>query len=163
MTDAGIARFLNHLRVEPTGCIEWTGSMDSKGYGQVWDEKLHRAPRYAWTLFCGPIPDGLLVCHRCDNPLCVNPAHLFTGTALDNAMDAKLKGRLDRANPPLRPVKPPHRVNFYRAKTHCQQGHPYSGDNLYVTKQGHRLCRTCGRDRKYARYWKAKEKAKEDE
>lgn len=76
-------------------CWLWTASTDSHGYGQFMFEpgKLSRASRIAWQLTRGDIPAGLMVLHRCDVPLCVNPEHLFLGTAQDNAQDMHMKGR----------------------------------------------------------------------
>ncbi len=75
----------------PDECFEWTAAHDSHGYGQIDKVGTHRV---AWELAHGPIPDGLYVCHHCDNPGCVNPAHLFLGTQKDNIHDALGKGRL---------------------------------------------------------------------
>lgn len=62
---------------------------------QVWTERGHeRAHRAAWVEASGPIPLGILVCHRCDNPPCCNPAHLFLGTQSDNIKDGYAKGRI---------------------------------------------------------------------
>lgn len=78
----------------PDACWEWTAGRDGRNYGfyRV-DGKPVKAHRHAHTLVNGPIPDGYLICHRCDNPPCCNPAHLFAGTVRDNALDAKAKGR----------------------------------------------------------------------
>jgi hypothetical protein len=77
------------------GCWMWLGGRFDRGYGRFNPEgKISvRAHRYAWEVTNGPIPDGLIVCHRCDVPLCVNPAHLFLGTHKDNAQDRERKGR----------------------------------------------------------------------
>lgn len=82
----------------PDACHPWTAAA-SGGYGVIGDEngragKNLRANRLAWTLANGPIPEGLHVCHHCDNPPCCNPAHLFVGTRSDNLSDAARKGRL---------------------------------------------------------------------
>jgi len=76
-------------------CWQWTGSTTHKtGYGQMkWDGRLQVASMIAWQLAHGVIPEGLLVLHKCDNRLCVNPNHLFLGTSQDNMDDMKRKGR----------------------------------------------------------------------
>lgn len=84
-------------------CWPWNGARDPYGYGQFWDHYQRRviqAPRVAWELARGPIPDGMKVLHTCDTPPCVNPAHLFLGTDADNVRDAIAKGRRrHRASP----------------------------------------------------------------
>lgn len=74
-------------------CWQWTKG-PKNGYGQVWwGGRLQLVHRVCWELSYGPIPEGMLVCHRCDNPPCVRPSHLFLGTHGDNARDAWAKGR----------------------------------------------------------------------
>lgn len=76
------------------GCWLWTGYQEADGRGRILvNGRREMVYRVAWTEIIGPIPDGLWVCHKCDNPSCVNPAHLFLGTAKDNTQDMLAKGR----------------------------------------------------------------------
>lgn len=79
-----------------SGCWEWSGPLfRGTGYAMVSlaRGKLARGNRVAWELTYGPIPDGLFICHRCDNPRCCNPEHLFVGSPSDNTQDSVIKGR----------------------------------------------------------------------
>lgn len=78
-----------------SGCWEWQAARTSAGYGHFTPTKGVRsyAHRFAWQEVNGPIPEGMHICHKCDNPRCCNPDHLFLGTHLDNIRDRQSKGR----------------------------------------------------------------------
>ncbi len=88
-------RFLRNVIPEPnSGCWLWDGLANSRGYGRIGvNGQDQRAHRVSYEMHCGPIPDGHMVCHRCDVPACVNPDHLFLGSAADNHSDMRRKGR----------------------------------------------------------------------
>lgn len=90
------ARLKAKSALQPSGCIEWQGA-SVRNYGQIRVRnpvnKLMLAHRLAWVLHYGTDPAGLLVCHKCDNPRCINVDHLFVGTTLDNMQDMAAKGR----------------------------------------------------------------------
>jgi hypothetical protein len=92
-------RFDRYVSPEPnTGCHLWIGGTGYAGYGMfhVWPDTF-RANRFAWSMANrAPIPDGLIILHKCDTPSCVNPDHLTVGTHADNAEDMRRKGRLGR-------------------------------------------------------------------
>lgn len=115
-------------------CIVWGGSRFASGYGRIKRNGLTvRAHRWAWERFNGPIPSDLMVCHRCDNPACINPTHLFLGTCKDNLSDMSRKGR--SAN---------------QQKTHCRQGHSLEG--VVPGSDGRRTCRACRLERESSRW-----------
>jgi hypothetical protein len=104
-----LERFMKFVSKDQSGCWLWTGCLSDKGYGRFgqphsYSRKITAvipAHRMAWILLKGEVPDGLFVCHKCDIRACVNPEHLFLGTAKDNMHDMIAKGRA---------VHPPGRV-----------------------------------------------------
>ena len=98
MTDPFI-RFMRKVQVTDSGCWLWTGAISDNGYGRFKNSTEQYAHRLSYKLFKGPIPPGLCVLHTCDNRACVRPAHLWIGTALDNARDCIAKSRARRTPP----------------------------------------------------------------
>lgn len=92
-------RFWSHVTKTESGCWEWKGCrIKGRGYGIVkrfvdGKKKYRKVHRVAYELAIGPVPEGLMVCHHCDNPPCINPEHLFAGTGSDNMSDCVKKGR----------------------------------------------------------------------
>lgn len=123
--------FRSTVRPDPeTACLVWIGSRNEKGYGKVGEPGRGSAyvHRVVWEHLHGPIPDGMVVRHRCDNPPCCRPGHLEIGTYSDNANDAVERGLWNR--PPL--------------KTECHRGHSLTDpENVYVKASGVRVCRAC--------------------
>ena len=116
--------------IPEAGCWIWEKAVNNKGYGVIRLKKKNvYAHRMSYETFIGPIPDGLIVCHRCDTPCCINYRHLFLGTHLDNLIDSVNKGRGIRGK---------------SRWTHCKRGHEYTEDNTYLWN-GHRDCRACRR------------------
>jgi hypothetical protein len=97
MTD--LERLLSKTQIDPvTGCWNWTASKDTHGYGHLRHQgRIRLAHRFSYELHCGPVPEGMQVCHKCDNRVCLNPDHLFIGTWRDNMLDKLAKGRQSRA------------------------------------------------------------------
>lgn len=145
--------------VEKTeGCWLWKASL-RRGYGQFFIARglTVRAHRFSYELHIGAIPDGMMVCHRCDNPICVRPEHLFLGTAKDNARDMIEKGRApkvsfeERSRRARVAIAGGARPPVARRRTNCAKGHPLTGDNVLRWAQRDRagrriekrLCRIC--------------------
>ena len=110
-------------------CWEWIASSDKDGYGYLRiNKKKPKAHRLAYEIWVGPIPkDKPHVLHHCDNPPCINPEHLYTGTNADNVADRVKKNRTSR---------------YWSTRTHCKQGHEYNEINTRFYN-GERVCRPC--------------------
>lgn len=95
--DTIIYRLIRKTMKMPSGCVEWIGCRDTYGYGSIalpgMKGNMLHVHRASYELFVGPIGEGLQVLHRCDNPSCVAPSHLFSGTQADNMKDMARKGR----------------------------------------------------------------------
>jgi hypothetical protein len=89
-------RFFNNIikSDDDKGCWIWVGLASKQGYGRMTIKKKQKlAHRYSWEFHFGEIPEKMFICHKCDNPPCVNPAHLFVGNRSDNAKDMVSKNR----------------------------------------------------------------------
>lgn len=92
--EKAVERFWSRASKPRRGCWEWQGPRNGSGYGIVnFRDQMWRTHRLSLTLASGPIEDGLQVCHRCDNPPCIRPDHLYVGSALENSMDRADRGR----------------------------------------------------------------------
>jgi hypothetical protein len=125
-------RILNRIAVQPDGCWQWTGAIQSRGYGAArgLDQRMWKAHRLVWTLLRGPIPDDLVIDHLCLNKPCVNPDHMELVTTAENTRRA-----LGVRGAPV---------------NQCLRGHVYDDANTYWHR-GRRYCRACMkvRDERY--------------
>ena len=134
ITHMKISQFLRRVNAigerSGDGCWEWDGTRTLGGYGRAYVEGPNRSVhRYVVEILYGPVARHLDVCHRCDNPCCCNPDHLFVGTRSENMRDCVAKGRF---------------TNYRANQTHCKRGHPLSGPNLRVYDKK-RVCVECRR------------------
>lgn len=121
-----IARFWS-LTTKGGGCWEWQGTRVKGRAFYSFDNRTRIAARVAWAITHGSEPT-LFVCHTCDNPGCVNPAHLWLGTTRENMLDASRKGRF---------------VN--QQKTHCPRGHELTPENMRKIGSTRGSCKECNR------------------
>lgn len=130
-----VDRFNSKIIKAKSGCWDFLSGIDRCGYRRFSKSNIRSMPahRASFAIHYGLIPDNVLVCHKCDNPSCVNPEHLFLGTDKDNNQDKINKGR--ERGPTLE----------NRQKTHCKSGHEFTMENTYTRNRpgGGRICKTC--------------------
>lgn len=119
------------VRDAVSGCLVWTGSRQSNGYGRirVSPGKRRTVHTVAYEARHGAIPAGMKVCHTCDNKPCIEDAHHFLGTQADNMRDMASKGRGRRVE----------------RRTTCRYGHARSRENTRIDRNGREICRVCRR------------------
>lgn len=115
--------YLSRIERTDNGCWNYTGTIGTRGYGQILQTTAHR---WFYTKLVGPIPNGLQIDHLCRNKQCVNPAHLEPVTGAENAR------RRDEG------------------MTHCPRGHEFNAENTYMRARGQRECRPCRAERQRA-------------
>jgi HNH endonuclease len=119
-----------------TGCWIWQGPRGSFGYGMLAvkprdQPRIPNAHRAIWVALHGPLERKDFVCHKCDNPPCCNPDHLFIGSLAENNRDMAAKGRYN-----------------HQQRTHCIHDHEFTKENTRIDSRGKRTCRTCERLRR---------------
>lgn len=136
-------RFYSKFKPENGKCHIWQGSKSNTKYGKranFWFKgKTITAARAVFILNGLDIPKGMVVCHTCDNPQCVNIEHLYIGTYSDNNSDTVKRNRYNNQN---------------TKKTHCLKGHEFTENNILASKRGSRQCKTCHRINTLAAYHK---------
>src|SRR5262245_14385544 len=151
MMDTAASRFWAQVSQNPEGCWIWKGRKLTDGYGGIWwGRRQCRAHRIAWELTYGPIPASLLICHVCDHPLCVRPAHLWLGTPADNSGDMTKRRRQAVANHWKARLTAPDietiRTCWFGGMTHRQLGPEFGVSHQQI---GHILAERCWRPGTY--------------
>lgn len=124
-------------KINSLGCWIWQGAKNPKGYGKInINYKTVASHRLSYVLFNGDIKAGLYVCHTCDNPSCINPKHLFLGTAQDNTHDCFNKGRDKRKGRKLSSIHRARIGDFQRGKS-CPQRGRKGGENPSAKLNSH--------------------------
>lgn len=116
-----------------TGCWLWLGETKGGGYPVIRERKTRKhvlVTRIILAMREGPLPSNIFACHKCDNPPCINPEHLFAGTNQDNVIDSVKKRR-----------------HWQSKKTECVNGHPYVSQNVRIDLHGKRVCLACKEQR----------------
>ncbi|MGH9640916.1 MAG: HNH endonuclease [Terriglobales bacterium] len=124
-------KLIARIRKEDSGCWVWIKYRHPYGYGMFCTKRKNmNSHRAMWIAIHGPLTKQQFVCHKCDNPPCINPDHLFIGALADNNRDMASKGRYN-----------------HQKRTHCIHGHEFTAENTYrpPARPTKRICRTCQR------------------
>lgn len=125
-----LKRLLARSKRTESGCLEWIGWRNYEGYGETsFRSHAHPTHRLMYMAVKGPIPEGMIIRHKCDNPPCMEPGHLLVGTEAENTADSIARKR-----------------HYRTAKTHCHKGHDLAL-HARINADGSRACRLCAKIR----------------
>lgn len=134
--DRAVDKFWTQFEIGNEGCWEWKGKRNRRGYGQSTfaDKNMRIAHRTMWQFIFGPIPNGLFICHHCDNPPCIRPSHLFLGTHTDNMLDSIIKERFSKQRLSIGQIEEIHKLHASGKYFHREIALKFGVSQSHVTR-----------------------------